>query len=277
MTLTQKLRRTAEHVRERVPLQPQIAIILGSGLSPVADALAQDGELAYADLPHFPVTGVAGHRGRLLLGSMAGTPVAVFEGRVHSYEGRAMEEVAYSTYLAKQLGARTLIVTNAAGSINAAFAAGDIMLIRDHINLLGTNPLVGALDDDLGGRFVAMRNAYDAGLRDLARRVARQNGFTVKEGVYAATSGPMYETDAEIRMLAILGADVVGMSTVPEVIAARRCAMRVLGISVIANQTTASGASDEVALTHAEVLRVVTSSADRVKRLILGVSGSIAA
>jgi purine-nucleoside phosphorylase len=234
-SLTHQVTLNANHIGKHTRLRPKVAIILGSGLSALADALTDAKAFDYQDLPHFPATTVPGHRGRLLVGRLEGVPVLLFDGRIHFYEGHPMWQVVYPVYVAQKMGARTLLVTNAAGGINPAFGAGTIMLIRDHINLTGTSPLIGPNATVLGPRFPSMLDAYDPELRDVARRTAAAAGIDVQEGVYVAMIGPQYETDAELRMLARLGADVVGMSTVPEVIAARHAGMRVLGISVVSN------------------------------------------
>ena len=234
-SLTHHVTLNANHIGKRTRLKPKIAIILGSGLGGLASALSEAVAFDYQELPHFPATTVAGHRGRLLVGKLESVPVLLFDGRIHFYEGHPMWQVAFPVYLAHKMGATTLLVTNAAGGINPEFSPGTIMLIRDHINLTGTSPLIGPNAPDLGPRFPSMRDAYDPGLRDLARQMAAASGIPVAEGVYVAMIGPQYETDAELRMLGRLGADAVGMSTVPEVIAARHAGMRVLGISVIAN------------------------------------------
>ena len=232
-SLTHQVTLNVNHIGKHTRLKPKIAIILGSGLAPIADALTDATAFDYHELPQFPVTTVAGHRGRLLVGRLAGVPVALFDGRIHFYEGHPMWEVVFPVYVAQMMGATTLLVTNAAGGINPAFGPGTIMLISDHINLTGTSPLIGS--GMPGPRFPSMRDAYDSGLRDIARRTAAAAGIALEEGVYVAMIGPQYETDAELRMLAGLGADAVGMSTVPEVIAARHAGLRVLGISVISN------------------------------------------
>jgi purine-nucleoside phosphorylase len=234
-SLTHHITLNANHIGKRTRLKPKIAIILGSGLGGLADALTDAVAFGYHELPNFPATTVAGHRGRVLVGKLDGVAVLLFDGRIHFYEGHPMWQVAFPVYLAQKIGATTLLVTNAAGGINPAFKPGTIMLIRDHINLTGTSPLIGPNAPVLGPRFPSMTDAYDPGLLDLARRMAAASGIAVAEGVYVAMIGPQYETDAELRMLARLGGDAVGMSTVPEVIAARHASMRVLGISVIAN------------------------------------------
>jgi purine-nucleoside phosphorylase len=235
ISLTHHITLNANHIGKHTRLRPKISIILGSGLGGLADALTDSVSFPYQDLPNFPATTVAGHRGRVLVGKLEGVPVILFDGRIHFYEGHPMSQVVFPVYVAQKLGANSLLVTNAAGGINPSFRAGTIMLIRDHINMTGTSPLIGLNATVLGPRFPSMIDAYDPELRDLARRTAAEAGIAVEEGVYVAMIGPQYETDAELRMLSRMGADAVGMSTVPEVIAARHAGMRVLGISVISN------------------------------------------
>ncbi|HXW77506.1 MAG TPA: purine-nucleoside phosphorylase, partial [Candidatus Eremiobacteraceae bacterium] len=235
-SLSHHLSLTTNYLVKHTKLRPKAALILGSGLGGLADGLDESVTFAYKDLPSFPITTVEGHRGRLIIGKLRGVPVIVFDGRMHLYEGLPMWQVAYPVYVARRLGASILVVTNAAGGINDAFEPGAIMLIRDHINLTGASPLTGSNDPELGVRFPSMREAYDAKLRGLAREVAHENGIATVEGVYVAMLGPNYETGAELRMLRTIGADAVGMSTVPEVIAARHAGLRVAGISVIANR-----------------------------------------
>jgi purine-nucleoside phosphorylase len=287
-SLSHQITLNANHISKRTRLKPKIAIILGSGLGGLADALTDVAMFEYDELPHFPATTVAGHRGRLLVGKLEGVPVVLFDGRIHFYEGHPMWQVAFPVYLAQKIGATTLLVTNAAGGINPAFKPGTIMLIRDHINLTGTSPLIGPNAPDLGPRFPSMRDAYDPGLRDLARRTASGAGIAVAEGVYVAMIGPQYETDAELRMLERIGADAVGMSTVPEVIAARHAGMRVLGISVIANSAVprddvpsqsvlgqASLAQPATHPNHDEVQAVVGRSMGDVLALLRSIVGKI--
>ncbi|HTM20123.1 MAG TPA: purine-nucleoside phosphorylase, partial [Kofleriaceae bacterium] len=238
--------------------RPQVGLILGSGLGPFADALEDSIAIPYADIPHFPTSTVVGHAGRLVLGTLAGVPCAAMQGRVHCYEGHGAARVAFPARVLIALGARTLIVTNAAGGVNPAFEPGTLMLISDHINLLGENPLTGDNEEQLGPRFPDMTAAYDPALRALARGVAASLGVTLAEGVYAAMPGPTYETPAEVRMLHTLGADATGMSTVPEVIAAAHMGARVLGISCITNK--AAGLSPDK-LSHDEV----TATAARIR------------
>ena len=237
---------------------PRIGIILGSGLGAFAEAV--DGvRVPYADIEGFPLPSVAGHSGGLVVGG----GVAILAGRVHFYEGRSMDDVVFPVFVLHGLGVETLIVTNAAGGINGSYAPGDLVLIRDHINLMGANPLRGQ-NPDLGPRFPDMSSVYGAHLRETARTAA---GLPLAEGVYAALSGPSYETPAEIRMLERLGADLVGMSTVPEVIAARYLGLGVLGISCVTNM--AAGVLD-APLDHAEVIRKGAETAPRFARLLSG-------
>lgn len=264
-SLSHHLTLTTNFLIKHTKLRPRAALILGSGLGGLAEGLEQAVVFAYKDLPSFPVTTVAGHRGRLIVGKMRGVPVVIFDGRMHLYEGLPMWQVAYPVYVARRLGASTLVVTNAAGAINPSFGPGSIMLIRDHINLTGASPLTGENDPELGTRFPSMRNAYDPQLRALARSVAEKRRIDVVEGVYVAMLGPSYETGAELRMLATVGADAVGMSTVPEVIAARHAGLRVVGISVISNATGPATAKET---THDEVQAVVKSVASQVGEIV---------
>jgi purine-nucleoside phosphorylase len=223
-------------VRARTDFVPEVAVILGTGLGGLAEQVATVARIPYQDLPGFPPATVESHAGRLLLGTLAGRRVAALQGRFHRYEGYTLQQIAFPIRVLGALGAGTLVVSNAAGGLHPLWHLGDLVLIADHLNLLGDSPLVGPNDDALGPRFPDMSGAYDAGLRALARQVALDGGFTVREGVYAAVGGPNLETAAEYRMLRTLGADVVGMSTVPEVIAAVHQGMRVLGVSVITDR-----------------------------------------
>lgn len=222
-----------EAIRARTALTPEVAIILGTGLGGLADAIEVECAIAYGEIPGFPLSTVESHSGRLLLGRLAGKPVVAMQGRFHRYEGYALQQVAFPVRVMRALGASTLVVSNACGGIRADWAPGDLMLIADHINLLGDNPLVGPHEPSFGVRFPDMSAPYDAGLRAVARSVATAQGTTLREGVYVAVMGPNLETRAEYAMLRTMGADVVGMSTVPEVIVAVQGGMRVLGISII--------------------------------------------
>ena len=223
-------------IRARSDFQPEVAIILGTGLGALAREISVQADIPYGDIPHFPLSTVESHQGRLLLGELGGQRVVAMQGRFHRYEGYTLQQVVLPVRAMFMLGARTLIVSNACGGMNPLWQAGDIMLIDDHINLLGENPLVGPNLDELGVRFPDMSAAYDRELQAVAQQVALDMKYPLRRGVYVAVTGPNLETRAEYRMLRALGADVVGMSTVPEVIAARHMAMSVLGLSIITDE-----------------------------------------
>lgn len=254
MTWASRAREAAEVVRRQWNLTPGVGIILGSGLGALADHLDAAARVPYREIPHFPQPQVEGHRGQLVLGALEGRPVAVMQGRPHFYEGYAMAEVVFPVRVLHALGARTLIVTNAAGGLNRLYRAGDLMVIVDHINFMGTNPLVGPNEDDLGTRFPDMSAAYDPALVALAEEAAVALGIPLRRGVYLGVSGPSYETPAELRLMARWGADAVGMSTVHEVITARHAGMRVLGFSAIADMATGEVVAS---VTHEDVLTVM--------------------
>jgi purine-nucleoside phosphorylase len=220
-------------VRARFPRSPSVGLVLGTGLGALAREIAVVASIDYADIPHFPLSTVESHAGRLLCGTLGGRTVVAMQGRFHRYEGYSLQQVTFPVRVLRALGAGTLIVSNACGGMNPLWQRGDLMLIADHINLLGDNPLIGPNDETLGPRFPDMSEPYDASLRALARQVALERGLLLREGVYVAVTGPNLETRAEYRMLRTIGADVVGMSTVPEVIVAVHGGMRVLGISII--------------------------------------------
>ncbi len=223
-------------VRARTPVIPDVAIILGTGLGGLADAITVECAISYSDLPGFATPTVESHSGRLLIGTLGGRPVVAMQGRFHRYEGYSLADVTLPVRVMRALGATTLVVSNACGGIREDWKAGDLMVISDHINLLGDNPLIGPHVPEWGARFPDMSAAYDPALRVLARDVARQQQTTLREGVYAAVMGPNLETRAEYAMLRTMGADVVGMSTVPEVIVARQSGLRVLGLSIITDE-----------------------------------------
>jgi purine-nucleoside phosphorylase len=225
--------RAAAAVRARWPTRPEAAIILGTGLGGLAAEISVEAEIPYAEIPGFPLSTVESHAGRLLLGRLEGRPVAAMAGRFHSYEGYRLSAIALPVRVLRALGAEVLVVSTAVGGMHPLWATGDLMLIADHVNLLGDNPLVGPNDDRLGPRFPDMSAPYDPGLAALARGVALEQGIVLREGVYVAVQGPNLETRAEYRFLRGSGADVVGMSTVPEVIAAVHGGMKVLGLAVI--------------------------------------------
>jgi xanthosine phosphorylase len=245
---------------------PRLAIVLGSGLGAVADAIADPLAIPYDELPDFPVGGVAGHHGRLVLGTLGSTPVAVMQGRAHLYEGFAPARLAVPVRTMRALGAEALLLTNAAGSLRPGVGPGRLVAICDHINLMGGNPLIGPNDETIGPRFVGMDEAYDPALRAALRTTAAALGIALDEGVYLAVAGPSFETPAEIRAFARLGADLVGMSTVPETIVARHCGLRVAAISAVTN--LASGMSDEP-LTHEHTLAGAQRGADDLRRLLV--------
>lgn len=220
-------------IRQRYNGHPDAAIILGTGLGRLAQDIEADTVIEYGDIPGFPLSTVESHAGRLLCGTLGGRRVVAMQGRFHRYEGYSLQQVTFPVRVMKRLGANTLIVSNACGGLNPLWSAGDLMLMADHINLLGDSPLVGPNDTRLGVRFPDLSASYDAGLRETARRVAQRCGITLREGVYVAVPGPNLETRAEYRFLRAIGADVVGMSTVPEVIVARHAGMRVLGLSIV--------------------------------------------
>jgi len=225
--------RAAAAVRARFGQRPDVGIILGTGLGRLGAEIDVAATIDYGDLPGFPLSTVESHEGRLLCGRLGGKTVVAMQGRFHRYEGYTLQQVSFPVRVLKALGAETLVVSNACGGLNPLWSAGDLMLIADHINLLGDSPLIGPNDDRLGPRFPDLSAAYDSSLRDIARRVAGARGITLREGVYVAVAGPNLETRAEYRFLRGIGADAVGMSTVPEVLVAVHAGMRVLGISII--------------------------------------------
>jgi purine-nucleoside phosphorylase len=266
MGLYEQVQETAQAIRGRAPgLSPRVGIILGSGLGEFADGFEDKVVLPYAELPHFPHSSVPGHAGRLVLGRLAGVPVVAMQGRVHAYEGYSPAQVAFPARVLCALGIQALVVTNAAGTVNQGFAPGNLMAITDQLNLSGWNPLTGPNDDRLGPRFPDMSTAFSPALLQLLRASAKRTGVDLKEGVYSMLSGPTYETPAEIRMLRILGADAVGMSTVPEVIAAAHMGVPVAGVSCITN--LAAGIGDKP-LSHAEVAEVANRVKDIFGRLL---------
>jgi len=233
--MTAMYRKAADFIEGRIQERPQIAIILGSGLGPLADEIQHPVEIDYGDIPGFPKTTVKGHAGKLIYGILGGKRVLAMKGRFHYYEGHEIAQVVFHIRVFKLLGISDLIVTNAAGGINTSFRPGDLMLITDHISFFAPSPLRGENPDEFGPRFPDMCNAYDPELIALAAEIGKKRGISLKQGVYAFAQGPMFETPAEIRAFRALGADAVGMSTVPEVIMARHCGIRVLGISCITN------------------------------------------
>ena len=267
-----RVREAADAVRARVPLQPAIGIVLGSGLGDFAGRLESGVSIPYEELPHWPASRVVGHEGRLVIGRVRGRTVAALAGRCHAYEGHDLPTVTFPIRALRLLGVETLLLTNAAGGVNRAFSAGALMVIDDHLNLSGGNPLVGANDERFGPRFPDMTEVYSARLRRLADEAAAAIGLTLAHGVYAALLGPSYETPAEIRWLRAIGADAVGMSTVPEAIAARHMGVEVLGISCISNM--AAGVLPQP-LVHEEVLETTRRVRSEFIALLEGIVGRL--
>jgi purine-nucleoside phosphorylase len=262
-SLFERVQAAAQAIRAKTSVVPQVGLILGSGLGGFADTFEQPTAIEYGDIPHFPRSHVVGHKGRLVLGSRAGTSCVAMQGRVHMYEGHTAATAAFPARVLVALGAKVIIVTNAAGGLNPTWMPGTLMLIRDHIDLLRDHALRGPNDDRLGPRFPDMTQAYAPELRALVKDVAASAGISLQEGVYVAMPGPTYETPAEVKMLQGLGADATGMSTVPEVCVARHMGARVIGISCITNQ--AAGITGN-ALSHEEV----TETANRVRATFEG-------
>jgi len=272
-------REAAEAIRRWTRHQPQIGIILGSGLNPLADEVEAANRIAYADIPHFPPTSVAGHVGQMVIGRLAGRDVLIMQGRAHAYEGISLQHATLPVRVMHELGIGMLIVTNAAGGLNPAWRAGDLMLITDHIGLsaiIGHNPLWGPNDDSLGPRFPALSKAYDPALRRLAVKVAAELGIELRQGVYCGLAGPAFETPAEVRFLRLIGADACGMSTVPEVMVACHMGMRVLGFSGISNVAIDNLDADEAA-NHEEVLAAGQTLVPRLIALLRGVLAALPA
>lgn len=259
----------ADTIRNRIGENPQIGIILGSGLGALVNTLEQPIEIDYSDIPGFPMTTVKGHAGKLVYGKLGGKQVLIMKGRFHIYEGYDVSQVIFHIRVFKLLGISDLLVTNAAGGINTEFEPGDLMMINDHISFFAPSPLRGTNLEEFGPRFPDMSNAYDSGLIGIAKEAAREEGIMLRQGIYTFAQGPMFETPAEIRALRMLCADAVGMSTVPEVIVARHCGMKVMGISCITNM--AAGVKNET-LNHEEVMetadRVGKSFSALVRRII---------
>ena len=267
----EQIDRLAGLIRARIPEPPQVGIILGSGLGSLADSVKQATQIPFEELPSWPVSTVPGHRGRLVIGKLEGREVLVMQGRVHYYEGYSMGQVTLPVRVMQRLGIKILFVTNAAGAVNPTFNPGDLMLIVDHLNLIGMagpNPLRGPNLDELGPRFPDMSQAYDPELCQVARRTAAEANLLLHEGVYACLAGPSFETPADLRFLSAAGADAVGMSTVPEVTAARHGGTRVLGISGISNKANLDGST---VTTHEEVLEAGNVITPKLMTILRGV------
>ena len=257
---------TVNYIQNKIGnFRPEIGIILGSGLGELADEYC-DIAIPYNDIPYFIASTVKGHRGRLVFADIFGKKVVMMQGRNHFYEGHSIQEITYPVKVLRKLGVKYLILTNAAGGVNETFKAGDLMLITDHINFMGSNPLIGQNDETLGVRFPDMTEIYKQDLIDIAQKSAEELNIDIRQGIYLANSGPSYETPAEINMARILGADAVGMSTVPEAIVANYCGMKVLGISCISNSASTKGG---VALSHDEVIKATDNAKNKFKQLIV--------
>ncbi|MDP2891583.1 MAG: purine-nucleoside phosphorylase [Bacillota bacterium] len=255
-----------EAIKKRCGIIPETAVVLGSGLGTLADAVENGISIPYEEIPGFLASTTPGHAGKLLLGRIGKKPCVLMQGRFHYYEGYRLQDTVFPIRLFKLLGVKTIVLTNAAGGINLSFEAGDLMLIRDHINFSGNNPLIGMNEEDFGPRFPDMSHAYSRRLNGLMRQAAEICGIRLKEGVFVMMSGPSFETPAEIRMLRMIGADAVGMSTVPEAIAAAQCGLETVGVSCITN--LAAGVSDRT-LSHEEVLEAGLAASEKFKNLLL--------
>jgi len=261
------IERAAAAIRARLgETFPKTAIVLGSGLGRFGDKLARATSMSYADIPGFSRSTVAGHHGNLMVGEIGGAPLAVMQGRIHAYEGHPPQAIAVPIRTLRKLGVERLVLTNASGGLKADMVAGTLMIVSDHINFSGINPLAGPNDESIGPRFLDMSSAYDPELRAMLADAAREAGVEVKSGVYLYTLGPNFETPAEVRMFAALGADAVGMSTVPECLAARHCGMKVAALSVVTN--LAAGLSTSP-LSHEETLAAAQNAYEKVERLLL--------
>lgn len=271
----EQIDRAADAIRKRTSYRPRVGLILGSGLNSLADSIQKPDIIPYAELPHWPISTVQGHVGQLVIGELENQPALVMQGRVHFYEGYSMSQVTLPVRVMLRLGLEMMFVTNAAGGVNPGFTPGDVMLITDHLNLVGmtgANPLMGPNIDELGPRFPDMSQAYDRKLMELARQVAKSENIPLQEGVYCALSGPSFEGPADLRFLRVAGADAVGMSTVPEVIVARHGGMRVLGFSGISNKANLDGST---VTTHEEVMEAGSIITPKMEKIIRGVMSKI--
>ncbi len=266
MNIYKKIKEAVESIQKQTQLQPEIGLILGSGLGPIAEHVTDATTISYSQIPHFHNPSVEGHAGKMIIGKMNQVPVVLLQGRFHLYEGHSMEDVVFPTRTICGLGIHTLVLTNAAGGVNTRFRPGDIMFIEDHLNLMGDNPLKGPNLSQLGPRFPDLSEAYHRGCLDAFKKTAEELKISFQTGTYAGLLGPTYETPAEVRMLRTLGADAVGMSTVPESIAANHLGVRVAGLSCITN--LAAGLSPHK-LSHQEVIDTSAQTADQMKTLIL--------
>lgn len=263
-TYVEAIEHAAAFLKEKGMEHPEIGLILGSGLGELADEAENAVEVLYEDIPGFPVSTVEGHAGKLVYGTLGDRKVIAMQGRFHYYEGYSFKEVTFPVRVMKALGVSSLMVTNAAGGVNESYTPGDLMIITDHINMTGDNPLLGPNDSTFGPRFTDMSQAYDRDYQETIEKVAKENDIAIQKGVYLGLTGPTYETPAEVRMIRVLGGDAVGMSTVPEVIVARHAGLRVAGISCITNYA----AGMQESLNHDEVVEVTTRVRDSFKTLV---------
>lgn len=262
--LQERITQAAAFIKEQGVQQVDIGLILGSGLGELGEEVENPIAIPYGTIPHFPVSTVVGHAGQLVYGTLGGQKVLAMQGRFHYYEGYSLEEVTFPVRVMKELGIHSVVVTNAAGGVNTEFTPGDLMMITDQINFTGVNPLYGPNDENMGPRFADMSHAYDESYQEIVRKVAKESGLDLKEGVYMGFSGPTYETPAEVRMARTLGADAVGMSTVPEVIVANHAGMKVVGVSCITNLAAGMQAN----LNHEEVVETTTRVKETFKSFV---------
>lgn len=265
MALLDLINETSSYIKNKLEIEPEIGLILGSGLGSLANEISNPTILKYEEIPNFPVSTVAGHKGQLVIGELEGKVVIAMQGRFHYYEGYSMQEITFPVRVMKMLGVKTLLVTNACGGMNKKLYPGALMLITDHINFMGDNPLIGHNIEELGPRFPDMSTAYDKDLINLAKNITNKHGFKVEEGVYAAISGPYYFSRAELKMLRTIGGDTIGMSTVPEVIVAKHMGLKVLGISCVTDMAIAE---EIVSISHEEVVEVANKTRPKFIKLV---------
>lgn len=262
----ERIKETAAYIKQRIKTVPQVGIILGTGLGGLVNEIRTEVSIPYSEIPNFPVSTVQGHGGNLIFGTLGGKNVVAMQGRFHYYEGYTMQELVFPVRVMKQLGIQMLVVSNAAGGLDPAFHVGDIMIIRDHINIFPSNPLLGPNNDELGTRFPDMSDAYAPEFIHMAGSIAKELGIKVQKGVYTAVTGPCFETPAECRLVRKLGADAVGMSTIPEVIAARHMGLKVFAVSIITDMAV-EGTMEEIS--HEEVIKAANSAEPKMTRLLL--------
>jgi purine-nucleoside phosphorylase len=272
MSVYDTLQASVAYIREHIKTTPQAGIILGSGLGGLIDAVEEEVSLPYSEIPNFPISTVEGHAGKLVFGKLAGKDVVLMAGRFHYYEGYDMQLVTFPVRVMKALGVDTLLISNACGSVNENYEVGDLMILNDHINLFPENPLRGPNDERLGTRFPDMNAPYDKKLIELAHKVAMENNIVIKEGVYAGLSGPTFETRAEYKWLQIIGADVVGMSTIPEVIVGVHSSMRIFAMSIITDMGVGPKAGT---VTHEEVLAAANAAAPKLHKIMTGIVANL--